>query len=437
MLSEILLLLALIALNGVFSATELAVVSLRKSRLSQLVEEKNPGSKAVHALREQPEHFLATVQIGITAVSAAAAVYGEESIGRRVAAWLLTFPALAEWATFLGFASTVLTVTYLSVVLGELVPKSLALRRPEPLALAIGRPLLLLSRAARPLVWLLSSSSNLILRLFGDKTSFIEARMSPDELQELVVEAARTGQLDDSTADIASRAFDMRELSAEDVMKPRTQVHALPVQASRQQVLHVLEQELPDRLPIYEGNIDNVVGYVAVKELAKQCLAGRPLSLRKALRRVLLVPPALPAVKLLSRMQKERVPLAVVLDEAGGTKGLVSFEDLLEELVGEVHDDSVPPPEGVLEQPDGSLLVRGDVPVRELNRDRHLDLPEGETWSTLAGLCLELSGRIPQPGTVLTAADGSVLEVLESDPHVVRLVRVRPRTEPPAEQGTE
>lgn len=420
------LVLGLIVLNGLFSATEIAVISLRKTRVSQLVEEKRRGARAAQLLREQTERFLATVQVGITAVGAAAAVYGEESIGERLAEMLSTIPAVAAWASTIAFAATVFMVTYLSVVIGELVPKSLALRAPEPVALALSPPLLWLSSLARPVVWLLTASSNLILRLFGDKTSFTEVRLSPDELQELVEEAARSGELDGGTADIASRALDLRDLTAEDVMKPRTQVCALPVNATRSQVSDVLARELPDRLPLYEGTIDNLAGYVAIKELARQCLDGKPMALKKLLRPLLYVPPALPAVKLLSRMKKERAALAVVLDDAGGTKGLVDIEDLLEELVGEVNDDSMPPPAGTIVEPSGSLIVRADTPVRELNRDHGLDLPEGEEWSTLAGLCLELAGRIPEAGTLLKAEDGSVLEILEADPRVIRSVRVRP-----------
>ncbi len=426
MLADLILVLGLIVLNGLFSATEISVIALRKTRVSQLVEEKRSGALAVKLLREQTERFLATVQVGITAVGAAAAVFGEESLGQRLAEALLGVPALAEWARPIAFATTILSITFLSVVLGELVPKSLALRAPEAVALTLSRPLLWLSSLARPLVWLLTVSSNLILKLFGDKTSFTEARLSPDELQELVEEAARSGELDDGTADIASRALDLDELTAEDVMKPRTQVCALPLNATRSQLSGVLSRELPDRLPLYEGTLDNLAGYVAVKELARQCLDGRPMSLKKLLRPVIYVPPALPAVKLLSRMQKERAPLAVVLDDAGGTKGLVDFEDLLEELVGEVNDDSVPPPPGIVVEPSGSLVVRADTPVRELNRDHGLELPESEDWFTLAGLCLELAGRIPETGTLLKADDGSVLEILEANPRVIRSVRVRP-----------
>jgi putative hemolysin len=220
-LIDLVLLLALVTANGLFSATEIAVLSLRKTRLAQLLEENRRGARSVAQLRAAPESFLATVQVGITAVGAAAAVFGQDSIGERVAATLRELPLLARYASPLAFAITIVTITFLSVVLGELVPKSLALRSPEPIALMLARPLLILSSLARPVVWLLTASSNLILRFFGDETSFTEARHSPDELEELVEEAARAGDLDDGTADLATRALEMRDLTVEHVMTPR------------------------------------------------------------------------------------------------------------------------------------------------------------------------------------------------------------------------
>lgn len=426
MFTDFLLLLGLILLNGLFSATEISVIALRKTRVAQLVETNRKGARAVQELRNHTERFLATVQVGITAIGAAAAAYGESSFGGHIARYFEGIPVLSSWASPIAFTVTISSITFLSVVLGELVPKSLALRSPEPVALVLSSPLLWLSKAARPAVWLLSKSSNILLKLFGDETSFTEARLSPDELQELVSEAARTGDLDDGTADIARRALDMHELTAEDVMNPRTRLRALPLPASKAEVLTLFGHELPDRLPLYEGSIDNVMGYVAAKDIARQLLTGEAFSLQKLLRPVLYVPPALPAVLLLTRMQQEGIPMAVVLDDGGGTKGVVSFEDLLEELVDEVHDKGTPAAKPVVVEANGNLLVRADLPVRELNRDYGLDLEESEEWVTMAGLCLELAGRIPEAGTLLRTEDGTVLEILDATPRMIRSLRVRP-----------
>jgi putative hemolysin len=421
----VILILSLIVANGLFAATEIAVISLRKTRLNQLIERRRRGAIAVRRLRERPERFLATVQVGITALGAAAAAYGEDSIGERAALWLATIPAVAEWAQTIAFALTIVGVTFFSVVLGELVPKSLALRAPELVALSFGRPLLWLSAVARPAVWLLTGSSNLILRLFGDKTSFTESRLSPDELQELVEEAARSGDLDGGTADIASRALELRDLETDDVMRPRTQLLALSVDTSVEELRARLSRELPDRVLLYEGSIDTVVGYVAVKELAGLLLQGRPFTLRELMRPAMFVPGSVLAVSLLSRMRAERIPLAVVIDESGGTRGAVELQDLFEELVGELQDGSLPAHPDVVREPDGALTVPGTLPVRELNRDYGLGLPEGDDWSTIAGLCLDLAGAIPVQGTVLRTLNGTELEVAVSDAKAVRWVRVR------------
>jgi putative hemolysin len=424
-LFDLVLLFSLVAANGLFSATEIAVISLRKTRVTQLVDEGRRGAHSVAQLRAQPESFLATVQVGITAVGAAAAVIGEGSIGERVAGALRELPALARYASPLAFTITIVSVTFLSVVLGELVPKSLALRAPEGIALVMARPLLFLSSAARPVVWLLTAASNVILKVFGDETSFTEARHSPDELEELVEEAARAGDLDDDTADLATRALEMRDLTAEQVMTPRVRVRALPIHAPREDVLALLTPPLPDRIALYEGNIDHVVGYVDLKQLCEQTLAGRPFSLAELMHPVLLVPPSLSAMELLGRMKRERTSLAVVLDEAGGTHGLVALEDLLEELVDEVSVEHTRPRAQMDVESSGAIVVNGDMPVRDLNRAHGLELPESEAWSTVAGLCLDLAGVIPAAGTRLQAGEW-ILEVVEADGRKVKRVRVMP-----------
>lgn len=430
MLSDVILILSLIVANGLFAATEIAVISLRKTRLNQLIEHRRRGALAVRRLRERPEWFLATVQVGITALGAAAAAYGEDSLGEQTELWLATVPAVAEWAEIIAFALTIVGITFLSVVLGELVPKSLALRAPELVALSFGRPLLWLSAVTRPAVWLLTGSSNLILRLFRDKTSFTESRLSPDELQELVEEAARSGELDGGTADIASRALELRELETDDVMRPRTQLLALSAEASLEELRIRLGAELPDRVLLYEGSIDTVVGYVAIKDLVGLVLQGQPFTLRERMRPAMFVPGSVPAVSLLLRMRAERIPLAVVIDESGGTRGAVELQDLFEELVGDLQEGSLSGHPDVVREPDGTLTVPGTIPVRELNREYELGLPEGDDWSTIAGLCLELAGAIPVQGTLLRTADGTELEVTASDAKAVRRVRVRKDPKP-------
>ncbi len=420
---------ALVLANGVFSGAEIAIISLRKTRLAQLVEEGRASARAVKRLRDAPEQFLATVQIGITVIGATAAAVGGASIASRIAPAIARLPGLEHAAPQLALALVVAGVSYLSLVLGELVPKSLGLRAAERYALLVARPLLWLAGAARPLVWLLTQSSNLLLRPFGDRTTFTEARLSVEELEQLVEEAGKAGALDASTAEIASRALAFRDLTAGEVMVPRSRVAALPLDASPAELKRLLLEEGRSRMPVYEGSLDNIVGYVMAKDLAAIAWERELIVLADLVRPVHFVPEAAKAAQVLRDMQRRRAHIAVVVDEHGGVAGLLTLEDLIEELVGEILGESEQPVPLFQKEADGSALVRGDAPVREVNRALGLELPEGEDYSTVAGLCIAIAGIVPERGAHLRAADGTEIEVVDASPRVVRLVRLRP---PPA-----
>lgn len=420
-----LIILALIALNGLFSGAEIATLSVRKTRLRELVDLGRPGARAVHALREQPERFLATVQVAITVVTAAAAAFGGDAFADRLARLVARIPALATYAKQCGFALVVALIAYLSVVFGELVPKSLALRAAEGYALLVGGLLLGLSYVVRPVAWLLTASSNLVLRLFGNRTSFSEVRLSPDELQALVEEAAQTGALDERTSEIAARAIEFRRLAATSVMVPRSQILALPRTATQEQTLAAFQTQIHTRIPVYEGAVDNVIGYVALKDLVMQSLRSEPFTLQPFLRPPLFVPESIQAVDLLQRMQKQQGSLALIVNEQGGLQGLVTIEDLIEELVGEIIGEYERAPMAIHRDGDGSALIQGLTPVREVNRALGLKLLESSKFSTLAGLCIYLAGHIPAQGTKLTSPDGTELEIVEATPRRVRQIRLR------------
>lgn len=237
---EILIILALVLANGIFAGAEIAVIALRKSRLAQLVDEGRAGARSILALRNEPERFLATVQVGITVVGATAAAFSGASLAARLTPVLERVPAISHVAEDVALAIVIAVVSYLSLVFGELVPKSIALRASEAYALLAARPLRALAWLARPLIWFLTSSSNLVLRPLGDSTSFTESRLSPDELQQLVEEAAKVGSLDEGTSEIASRALDFGSLTAADVMIPRNRVNGIPRNASPADVRRIL-----------------------------------------------------------------------------------------------------------------------------------------------------------------------------------------------------
>jgi putative hemolysin len=423
---EIVIVLLLTLLNGVFSAAEIAVLSVRKTRLAELVAEGSRGARATQWLREQPERFLATVQIGITVLSTTAAAFGGDSLADDLAAWMAPRAPWLGGAHRLALVLVISLLSYLSIVLGELVPKSLALRNAERLALLLSPLLRGISSVARPLVWLFTASSNALLRLFGDHTSFVEARLSAEELQELVEEAGRTGSLDPGASEIASRAIDFRELTAFDVMVPRECI----VSVSQSTELASLAETLPARrfarLPVYAEHPDNIVGYVALKDLLAPTIQ-RQGGWRDCVRAVRFVPTSMPATALLRSMQSERLPMVMVTDESGSLRGLVTVEDLVEELVGEILSEGDPAPVRLTRDADGGALLPGNTPIRDANRALGLDLDEPDGIATLAGLCIAAAGHLPRVGERVTLAGGHVLEVIDATTRRVRLLRLRPR----------
>jgi putative hemolysin len=429
-LLELAIVLALVAANGLFAGAEMAIVALRKTRLEQLVEEGRASARAVKRLRDRPEHFLATVQIGITVVGATAAAFGGATIAARLQPALEAVPLLVPYAPELALGIVIVAVSFLSLVLGELVPKSLALRAAERYALLVGRPLLGLSTIARPLVWVLTQASNLVLRPFGDRTTFAESRLSVEELEQLVDEAGRAGALDAPTAEITSRALAFRDLTAGEVMVPRAKVVGLPLDADPEDLKRLLLEEGRSRMPVYDGSLDNVVGYVMAKDLAALAWEKQLLVLQDLVRPVHFVPATAKAVHVLRELQRRRSQIAVVVDEHGGVAGLITLEDLVEELVGDILGETEEPDALLTSEPGGSTLVRGDAPIREVNRALELELPEGDGYSTIAGLCIALAGAVPERGAWLRGAGGVEIEVVDASPRVVRLVRLHRVPEP-------
>jgi putative hemolysin len=430
--SELTLILLLVIAGGVFAGAEIAVVAVRLTRLKELVEERRRGARAVLALREAPERFLATVQVGITVIGSTASVFGGASLALHLTPLLETMPGLRAHAHDAALVLVVTGISFLSIVIGELVPKSLALRSAERYALLIGKPLLTLSQLARPIVWLLSSSANLLLKPFGDSTTFTETRHSVEELQQLVEEAAKTGTLHPEAGEIASRALDLPDLRVSDVMVPRQQVILLEKSTSLKALQPVLRDQPHSRMPVYDGSIDNVVGYVSVKDLLQAALEERPRALSELMGEPHFVAETQRAVDLLRDMRQQRMKFAMVVDEGGGIAGIVTLEDLVEELVGDIFSEhSRPPPPPIRNLADGSVLVSGALPVREVNRVLGFELPEDGDWNTIGGLSMALAGRVPSAGETLALDNGFTLEMVDVSPRRVRSVRIKPPEQVP------
>lgn len=430
--------LALVLVNGVLAGAEIAIVALRRTRVQQLVSEGKRGARAIAGLRDNPERFLATVQVGITVIGAAAGAFGGQTLVARLEPYVRQVSWLAIWAEEIAFVLVVGLVSYLSLVLGELVPKSLALRKSETYALLVARPLSGVASLARPVVWFLTTSSNAVLRLFGDRTSFTEVRVSPEELQQILGEASKTGTLDPRVSAIASRAIEFGDLTAADVMVPRNQIVALEKSASPDDVLSVVTKRTHSRLPVYDGQIDNVIGYIAAKDALAKSLAPQALRLDEIVRPVPFVPDTMRAVDVLQDLQRRHAHLAIVVDERGGVSGLLTTEDLVEELVGEIfgEEEEVPAPP-ISRDVDGAAVVLGTTPVRDVNRELGIDLPEGELWTTIAGLFLAVAGHMPTRGERVVVDGGTELEAADVTARRVRFVRIPARHLVRKEEGAE
>lgn len=436
---DLVVIAALMVANGLFAGAEIALLSVRKTRLSEFIRRRDKRALAVKSLRDHPESFLATLQIGMTVVGTAAATFGGAHGAGPVTSWLESAGLSHGAASSAALAMVIVMISFFELIVGELIPKSLGLRFSDSYSFAVARPVLGLSRIMRPLVWLLTALSNLVLRLFGDKTTFTETRLSRDELQELVEEAAKTGSVDPRASEIASRALEFEAVTVAEVMVPRNRVVALKRGAPAEEIQRAILEEGHSRMPVYEGQIDNIVGYVVARDVLALAWEQGLVQFADILRPPYVVGERTRALDLLREMQRRRVQMAVVTDEHGGLAGLVTIEDLIEELVGDIFSEDDEPDTLIEREAGGTAIAQGWAPVRKVNRALDLDLPVGADRTTIAGLCMSLAHAIPQAGERLTTEDGTVLEVIEASPRRVRRVRIHPvglpSAPPPGDAG--
>jgi putative hemolysin len=422
---EVLLLLGLVAIGGVLAGAEMALVTAQRGRLERAADAGSARARAALRLRRNPERFLATVQVGITLVGAIAGAYGGSSLAVLVEPWLVEL-GCGDASGEIAFGIVVALVTYLSVVFGELVPKSLALRFADRYALAIARPMVLLGWLGRPIVWLLSASSNVVLRLFGDRTNFVEGKLTREDLEHLVEEASSAGGIDAGTGQLVARALEFTQLRADDVMVPRRFVHAIAIDAPETALRAAMLEKGLRRVPVFRESLDHVVGYVLREDVLGRLWAGQPLRIDELLRAPYFVPESMAAERVLRELQQRRLQLAIVVEEHGGTAGIVTLEDLVEELVGEIfHEHDQAPPRPIQREAPGVWRVFGSVSPRDVWRELRIEIPERGDERTLSGLLVSLAGdRVPAVGERFAVGPGLVVEVVEASPRRVRAARL-------------
>jgi putative hemolysin len=419
---DLFVILLLIMLNGLFSMGELAVVSANRARLAVLERKGVAGATLARRLAEDPQRFLPTVQVGITVVSILSGVYGGAHLAGLLTPRLQqAVPLLAPFAASLVLAVVVLVITYLTLVLGELVPKQLALREPERVAARMAGPLAVLARITGPFVWVLGHSSGLVLRLFGTHRGS-RATVTEEELKALLAEGEQTGVLESEERDMIERVLRLADKPVRAIMTPRTEIAWIDRTDSAREIVAALKSAPHSRFVVCDGAVDNVVGVIQAKDILDRMLDGKEMSVGAALRQPMVIPDTVTALDALERMKSDPLGLALVMDEYGSFEGVVTAADVLEAIVGDAADSSPAPADGA-EPVDGVMVLDGMMPVDELKSRLHLpDLPAEGSYHTLAGLVLALLRRVPRTGDRMVFA-GWLFEVTEMDGRRVDRVR--------------
>jgi putative hemolysin len=425
---ELFIIFLLILLNGVFALSELALVSVRRARLVVLERQGVKGAAVARVLSEDPQRFLPAVQIGITLVSVLAGVFGGARIAGRLQAWFDTFPALHPFAETLALTIVVVLTTYLTLVVGELVPKQLALQHPERVAAAIAGPLSAMARVGMPVVWLLGKSSNLVLRLFGHHNDE-RAGVTEEELKAVLAEGAEEGVLENEERDMIERLLRLADKPVRAIMTPRNELSWIDRTDVNADIAATLRAAPHSRFVVCDGAVDNVVGVVRAKTILDRMLAGGDLSIGAVLQKPMVIPDTATALDALERLKGDMIGLALVMDEYGSFEGVVTARDVLQAIVGDALEP--PPDPSAPDATAGPLLLDGAMPVDEIKSRLELpDLPSEGAYHTLGGLLLALLRRVPKAGDRIVFA-GWRFEVVEMDGR--RVSRVRAMPEPAAE----
>ncbi len=412
--TDVLVIAGLILLNGLFAMSELAIVSARPARLKIAAERGNAGAAIAIRLRAEPGKFLSTAQTGITLVGIIAGAYSGASLGGPIGERLQALGVPPRYAPQAGFGVAIAAVTYLSLVIGELVPKQIALRAAEPIAMLAARPMALLARAGAPFVWLLDRSSGLILRLTGIRHAG-EAQVTAQELQVIMAEATRSGAIEEDERVIMTGIMRLADRPVRELMTPRTELDTIDRRASLAEVQAALDSTPHSLLPVADGSPDNIVGVVKVRDVQAVLLAGQRLQLGRLLRKAEIVPDQLDAMDALRLLQQSGVAMALVHDEYGHLEGVVTPADLLSAIVGNFvsHSDAGDEPM-VIERDDGSLLLAGALPADAMADRLGLDLPEMREYATAAGYALSVLKRLPHEGESFMAGEWKI-EIVDMD----------------------
>jgi len=436
----ILVIVFLVIVSGVFVMAEMAVVSSRKPRLQQFANEGSHGAEKALELANHPDRFLATIQIGITLIAILTGALAERTLTAQLSSKLTRWPQLDGYNETIALLIVVIGITYISLVIGELVPKRLALHNPERIASGMAGFMSFLARLGAPVVAFISGSTRLVMRVFR-----LDPQVTPpvteEEIKVMMEQGTEAGVFEEAEHDIVKSIFKLGDRAVSALMIPRRDVVWLDIDDPFVENQKKLASSLYSRFPVAHGSLDNVHGIVQTKDLLTRCLTGAKMDLRENLRPPLFVPQGLQALKLLEMFKKSRTHIALVVDEYGGVEGLITLNDILEDLVGDVASVDMPSEQQVHQRADGSLLIDGRLQIDELKELLEIArLPDEESggYQTLGGLVMLQVGRVPVTGDIFET-EGYWFEVMDMDGKRVDKVLVtkvdKPEVKPASEEG--
>jgi CBS domain containing-hemolysin-like protein len=422
----------LVLANGFFVAAEFGLLAVRRSRIDEMAEAGERRARNVQRALNHLDRYIAGTQVGVTLASLALGWVGEPAIATVLDTALRLFglpPAPEGVHTAASLAIGFFILTFLHIVFGELAPKTIALVNPEGVSKFVSAPLVLFSRITSPFIWMFNGAAQGVLRLFGISPRTAVHSHSPEELRLLVMQARAHGTLDESDSAMLAGVFDFHEKKARDVMRPRTEVVALDIDATESEVWAVVKEERYSRYPVYRESLDDVVGVFLAKDLWLRD-DGSPFSLPALTRDALYVPDSRPAERVLDDLRRTRAHMAVVLDEYGGTAGIMTMEDLIEEVIGDISDEYDMAARSAIES-NGVLELDGTMSLIDVRSDHRVQIPEGD-WTTLGGYAFAQLGRLPKMGDRVPVPGGE-LEVIAMDGRriaALRVHRAQPGTPP-------
>jgi putative hemolysin len=440
---------ALILIGGFFAASEIALITVKRHRLQQLVSEGNRSAQVAQRLTSDPSRFLATIQIAITFLGFLASAVGALALSGALAdlIGLIPLQVVQRAADGISFVLVTLLIALASIIIGELVPKTLALTFAERFALVVARPIGWLDRLLRPIVWLVASTSNVLVRLLGGKDKPQAGYLSTEELKMLVETGSETGGIEEDEKEMIHGVIELAETKVHEVMVPRIGIRAVDVDDPIDEVLDVIVRAGHSRVPIYQENLDNIIGVLYAKDLLPYLSANgsrlKEIDLRKVVRAPVYVPETKAVDELLHEMQVTKRHMAIVVDEYGGTAGLITLEDVVEEIVGEIQDEY--DREESLIEPlgnDGELSFRLDGRVSMDDLRDLFGLPDDEeedeeAYDTVGGFIVHRVGRIPLPGATVTFRNVTLTVDAAEPRRVAKVIASRPKPEEEPQNGAE